>query len=141
MTNDTLKTSKTKESPAAFLNSIEDADRRRDAKAINKLMRDVSGHKPAMWGESIVGYGAYTYTRSNGKEFSFMRLGFSPRKEHVVLYILPGYEDHQVLLEKLGKHKKGKACLYIKRLDDIHLPTLKKLITTGWRDMQRLYPE
>ena len=136
-----LKTKKNKASVAAFLNTVDDPQKRKDAKAVDKMMRDISGHKPKMWGTSIVGYGDWHYKSASGREGDWMALGFSPRKANLTLYIMPGYQfdDMQNLLDKLGPHKTGKSCLYIKRLDDVHLPTLKKIIKEGWKYMQKKY--
>ena len=92
-------------------------------------------------GGSIVGFGEYKYKRSTGSEFSFLRIGMSPRKTSLVIYILPGYSDYSKLLKKLGPYKKGKSCLYIKRLSDIDIEVLKKIIKRGWGEMNEKYPE
>ena len=106
-------------------------------------MRQITGCKPVMWGGSIVGYDTYTYTRKNSpKEYTFFRTGFSPRKNALTIYIMPGYTNHQALLDRLGPHKhSGRSCLYLKSLEDINLPVLKKLITAGYRDMNKQYPQ
>ena len=124
----TPKTQRTKASVAAFLNNIEDPDQRRDAKAVHKLMRAVTGEKGAMWGTAIVGYGSHCYQYANGRSAEWMLTGFSPRQKALSLYIMSGLAKHNSLLKKLGKHKTGKACLYIKRLEDIDLAVLRKLV-------------
>lgn len=134
------KTQPTKQSVSAFLNAIEDLERRKDCKTVAKLMQEITKHKPKMWGTSIVGFGEYHYTYDSGREGDFLRMGFSPRKAALTIYIMPGYTDYSELLAKLGPYKKGKSCLYLKRLEDIHMPTLKKLIKAGWKDMLKLYP-
>jgi hypothetical protein len=141
MANTKLKTSKNNSSVSGFLNSVEDRTRRKDAKAMLSLMADITGEKPAMWGDSIVGFGNYHYRSTSGREGDFLITGFSPRVQSLTLYIMPGYSlsSYQELLAKLGPHSTGKSCLYIKKLDDIHLPTLKKLITRGYRDMKKRY--
>ncbi len=136
-----LKTKVNKASVAAFLNSVKDPEQRKDAKEIDKIMRQITGQKPKMWGTSIVGYGTYTYHYASGQSGDWMRTGFSPRKQALTIYIMPGYSMNMPLLKKLGPYKKGKSCLYIKRLSDIHLPTLKKIIIAGWKDMEKRYPE
>lgn len=143
MTKVELKTKKNNQSVAQFLNSITDQQKRKDAKTIDKIIREITNCKPKMWGSSIVGYGEYDYTYASGREGTWMRLAFSPRQANLTLYIMPGYQfdDMQNLLEKLGPHKTGKSCLYIKRLDDIHMPTLKKLIKQGWKYMEKKYPK
>lgn len=122
------KTQRNKSSVAAFLNAIEDPDRRRDAKTVHKLMKNLTGERPAMWGTSIVGYGSHTYKYADGREGEWMLTGFSPRKQALTLYIMSGIKSGDPLLKKLGKHRTGKACLYINKLDDVELDVLEKLI-------------
>ena len=128
------KTQKTKSSVAAFLASVEDEQRRKDAKAVDKIMRQETGEKAAMWGASIVGYGAY-----EGPTGTWMKIGFSPRKANLVLYIMPGLKEHDALLKKLGKHKTGKACLYINRLADVDEAVLRTLIAKSYAHMVAKY--
>jgi len=123
-----LKTQKNKASVSAFLNSIIDERQRKDAKTIAKIMRDVTGAKATMWGSSIVGFGQYHYKYASGREGDWPLTGFSPRKGNISVYIMDGFKDRANLLKKLGKHKTGKACLYIKRLEDIDLGVLRQLI-------------
>ncbi len=134
-----LKTKKTKQSVSAFLNAIEDEQKRSDAKKLAKLFEEVTGWKGKLWGDSIVGYGDWHYTHGSGCEGDWMAIGFSPRKGNLSIYIMPGYTDFADILKDLGPHKLGKSCLYLKRLDDIHLPTLKKLIKAGVKDMKKRY--
>ena len=94
-----------------------------------------------MWGASIVGYGQYHYKYASGRESDSFRLGFSPRKQDITIYIMPDYTDFAHILAKLGKHKKGKSCLYIKRLSDVNMTVLGRLLKAGWKDMQDKYPE
>jgi len=124
-----LKTKKTKASVAAFLDQISDEQRRKDCQRVLKIMKEATGEQPRMWGSSIVGFGAYKYRYASGHEGEWPIIGFSPRKNDLTLYIMPGFADHTELMAKLGKHKTGKSCLYIKKLDDVELPILKKLIT------------
>ena len=133
------KTKPTKESVAKFLNAIEDQTRRKDSKTVAKLMEEVTGYKPVMWGPSIVGYGSYHYKYTSGQEADWPRAGFSPRKQNLTIYIMGGFDNHQDLMEKLGKHTTSKGCLYIKRLDDIHLPTLKKLVQESVKYVKKKY--
>ena len=123
-----LKTKPNKASVAAFLNGIEDLQKRRDAKAVAKLMKEITGAPARMWGESMVGYGTYHYKYASGREGDWFLTGFSPRKQALTLYIMSGFTQYDGLMKKLGKFKTGKACLYVKKLDDLHLPTLKQLI-------------
>src|SRR5512139_3897502 len=122
------KTQRTRRSVAAFLNTIPDEQKRKDAYAIVDIMRKATKAEPVMWGSSIVGFGAYHYKYASGREGDAPLIGFSPRKQNLVLYILGDFDQRAALLKSLGKFKTGKACLYINRLDDINLPTLRKLI-------------
>ena len=124
-----LKTKKTKASVAAFLDQISDDQRRKDCQRVLKIMKEATGEQPRMWGSSIVGFAAYKYRYASGHEGEWPIIGFSPRKNDLTLYIMPGFADYTELMAKLGKHKTGKSCLYIKKLDDVELPVLKKLIT------------
>ena len=121
------KTKPTKASVKEFLNQIPDKERREDCFAVVKIMEEITGDKPKMWGPSIVGFGSYHYKYASGREGDWPVAAFSPRKKDLTLYLMPGF-DEDPEIEKLGKHSVGKSCLYIKRLSDIHVPTLKKLI-------------
>lgn len=134
------KTQKTKASVAAFLDTIEDEAKRRDAKIIDKLMREVTGDKPALWGPSIVGYGAYNYRTSDGREHAWMLTGFSPRKNALTLYIMAGFSQYDALLQKLGKHTTGKSCLYIKKLTDVDRQVLRELVTRSVQHLRNRLP-
>jgi len=123
-----LKTHKTGASVSAFIAGIKDEDRRKDCKALQALFKQVTGSQPRMWGPTIVGYGQFQYRYRDGKEMEWFLAGFSPRKQNLTLYLMSGYEPFPELMEKLGKHSTGQSCLYVKRLSDIHMPTLKKLI-------------
>ena len=128
------KTKPTDQSVAEFLNKIPDAQRREDCRAVAKIMEEITGSKPQMWGASIVGFGSYHYKYDSGREGDWLVTGFSPRKQDLTLYIMMGFEKHGDLMKQLGKHRAAKSCLYIKRLSDIHVPTLKKLIKASVRD-------
>ncbi len=130
------KTQPTNQSVTEFLNQISDPERRADCFAVAKIMEEITGEKPKMWGPGIVGFGTYRYKYASGREGEWPRTGFSPRKKDLTLYIMMGFERHAELMEKLGKHSTGKSCLYIKRLSDIHLPTLKKLIKIGLKELK-----
>ena len=131
-----LKTKPTKASVTQFLNKIPDAQRREDCFAIAKMMEEITGCKPQMWGPSIVGFGTYTYKYASGHGGDWPMAAFSPRKQDLTIYMMVGFERYKELLEQLGKHRKSKACLYIKRLSDIHVPTLKKLIKASQKDLK-----
>ena len=136
-----LKTQRNRASVKAFIDGVADEKKRKDARAISALMQDITGEKPAMWGSSIVGFGTYHYKYSSGQEGDWMLVGFSPRKDNLTLYIIPGFKDYGELLGKLGKHKTGMSCLYIKSLDDVHVPTLKTLVRQSVRHMKRIVKE
>jgi hypothetical protein len=123
-----LKTKKTKASVAAFLNKIADPQRRKDCQTVLDLMKHATGEEPKMWGSSIVGFGTYHYRYESGREGDWPIIAFSPRKTDLTLYIAPGFEEFESLMARLGKYKTGKSCLYIKKLDDVEVPVLKKLI-------------
>ena len=131
-----LKTKPTEASVREFLNQVPDEERRNDCFTIAKLMEEATGAKPKMWGASIVGFGTFHYKYASGREGDWLVTGFSPRKNDLTLYMMMGFEQHRDLMAKLGKHKTGKSCLYIKRLDDIHLPTLKKLIKQSIKQLR-----
>ena len=132
-----LKTQKNTNSVIAFINSIADDQLKKDCKKLLLLFKKASGMKPKMWGSSIIGFGEYTYYRANGDEGTYMATGFSPRKSGPTIYIMPGYNNYSALLEKLGKYKLGKSCLYLKSLDDVDTSILEKLIKTGLKDLKR----
>ncbi len=135
------KTRLTGESVEAFLDAIARDDRRRDARALDGLLRRITGEVPAMWGPSIVGYGAYHYRYASGREGDFLRLGFAPGDRHLVLYVMPGLDAFDEVLERLGTHRTGVGCLYLRRLDDVDEGVLTELLERAWRAMAERYPE
>lgn len=132
----TLKTAVTKASVPAFLDGIEDEERRKDCKALAKLLRRVTGATPRMWGTSIVGYGSYHYRYASGREGDWFLAGFSPRKQDLTVYVMAGLQGREALLRKLGKHKTGKGCLYLKRLADVDATVLEKLVQSSVEDLR-----
>ena len=130
------KTKPTGESVEDFLNRIPEAERREDCFAVAKIMEEITGNKPMMWGPSIVGFGTYHYKYASGREGDWPMTGFSPRKKDLTVYLMMGYQKHDEMMKKLGKHTGSKSCLYIKRLSDIHVPTLKKLIKTSLKELK-----
>ena len=130
------KTKPTNESVDDFLNRIPEAERREDCFTVAKIMEEITGEKPKMWGPSIVGFGTYHYKYASGREGDWPVAAFSPRKKDLTVYLMMGFEKHKDLMEKLGKHSVGKSCLYIKCLSDIHVPTLRKLIKTSIKDLK-----
>jgi hypothetical protein len=133
-----VKTQKTKASVAEFIAAVDDGAKRADAKAIDKMLREVTGEKPAMWGPSIIGYGSYKYTNTMG-EADWPKIGFSPRKGATVLYIVPSFLASDPLMKKLGKYKNGKSCLYINKLADVDQKVLRELATRSWKHMSEKY--
>lgn len=134
-----LKTRENNASVAAFIAAIEDPEQRSDARKIATMMRAASGSRPRIWGTSIVGFGSYHYRYASGREGDWPIVGFSPRKQNIAVYIMAGFSGSEKLLGKLGKHKTGKSCLYIKRLDDIDQAVLRKLIDESIQTMQKKY--
>jgi len=130
------KTKPTNQSVTDFLNKIPEPERRADCFEVARIMEEITGEKPTMWGPSIVGFGSYRYKYASGREGDWPMTSFSPRKKDLTLYIMMGFEKHADLMEKLGKHSSSKSCLYIKRLSDVHIPTLKKLIKIGLKDLK-----
>lgn len=138
MTNKTVPTNQDVED---FLESLDNDRRKQDSYTLLQMMANASGEPAAMWGKTIVGFGQYHYRYDSGREGDFMRVGFSPRKANLSVYIIPGFSQYQALLEKLGKHKLGKSCLYINKLADVNLDVLQELITASLAEMAEKYPE
>jgi hypothetical protein len=135
-----LKTKLNDASVADFLNSIKDEQVRKDCWTIVDIMQEATKAKPQMWGTSIVGFGSYHYKYASGREGDWMLTAFSPRKQNITLYLYGGFDGRDELMAQLGKHSCGKACIYIKRLSDVHLPTLKKLIKGSVKHMLKTNP-
>lgn len=134
-----LKTKKNEASVEDFLNEIDDEQQREEAKKISEMMRKESKQEPKMWGASIVGFGEYQYKYASGREGDWMRIGFSPRKQNLTVYIMDGFEKYDELMAHLGKYKTGKSCLYIKRLSDIDEKVLKELIAESVKHFNDKY--
>lgn len=130
-----LKTKPTTASVTKFLNGVTDKTRRDDCFAVLKMMREVTKEEPAMWGSSIVGFGRYHYKYESGREGEWPITGFSPRKGDLTLYFMPGFDIAPELMERLGKYKTGKSCLYLKKLADVDSKVLKQLITKAVKKM------
>lgn len=133
------KTKPTRLGVTEFMNSIEDPDKRRDARKVSAMMRKATGSRASMWGSNIVGFGEYHYKYDSGREGDFMITGFSPRKQALTLYVIPGFKTFGSLMKKLGKHKTGKSCLYIRRLSDVDESMLEKLIVASVKLMRKKY--
>lgn len=120
-----------------FLNKVDDEVKKQDSFTLLKLFSQITGEKPKMWGSSIIGFGQYHYKSERSKqEGDWMLTGFSPRKQNLTLYIMPGFADYQGLLSKLGKHKTSVSCLYIGKLADVDLSILENLIRKSFTDMK-----
>lgn len=133
------KTKPTQTSVKAFLDQAAKDERRKDCDVLVRMMKKATGAPPKMWGPSIVGFGSYRYKYPSGREGDWMLTGFSPRKGDMTLYIMPGFTNYGALMNKLGKHKTGKSCLYIKRLADVDVKVLEKLVTESVRHMKKAY--
>jgi hypothetical protein len=133
------KTQATGASVTAFINAIDDKQKRADARKVAALMRKATGKRAKMWGPSIVGYGTYHYKYASGREGDFLITGFSPRKQALTVYVIPGFEHFETLMKKLGKYKTGKSCLYIKRLSDVDEKILEQLINRSVKYMREHY--
>lgn len=135
------KTQPTEQSVIQFLTAVTPDQKRQDAFALLEMMERLSGYQAQMWGPSIIGFGQYHYKYDSGREGDFMRIGFSPRKTNLSLYIIAGVDKHQDLLAELGKHKTGKSCLYVNKLSDVRLNVLEQLIVKALEYMAEKYPE
>ena len=134
-----LKTQKNDADVVEFLNRVENDKRREDSFVVLDLMKDVTGEEPTMWGTSIVGFGTYHYKYASGREGDWMQVGFSPRKQNMTLYIMDGFAKYEELLGKLGKHKTGKSCLYINKIEDVDQEVLKELVKESVEYVSRNY--
>jgi len=126
-----LKTKKTAASVSEFLNAIADEQKRKDCKTVAAIMEKATQSKPAMWGPGIIGFGDSKLQYADGRAIDWMLVAFSPRKSNITLYLTPGAEGYDELLAKLGTHSCSRACLNIKRLADVHMPTLTKLVNAS----------
>lgn len=127
-----LKTKKNEGDVYEFIQSVDDPQKRQDSIELVKIIEDITGHVPKMWGKSIVGFGSYHY-KGKSSEGDWMATGFSPRKQGLTIYLMSGFKGFEGLLEKLGKHSTSVGCLYIKRLDDVDKSVLKKLIKQSYQ--------
>jgi hypothetical protein len=134
------KTQATDQSVGDFIAAIEHPTRAADARVLDDMFRSITGWQPRMWGPTIIGYGQYHYTYESGRSGDCLATGFSPRKANLSLYIMPGYADFQSILDRLGKHKIGKACLYINKLADVDLTVVEEIIRAGLDDLGKQWP-
>jgi hypothetical protein len=133
------KTKPTTRSVTAFINGIDDKQKRADVKKVAAMMRKATGARAVMWGPGIVGYGQYHYQYASGREGDFMVTGFSPRKQALTIYIIPGFKPFDSMMKKLGKYKTGKSCLYINRLSDVDESVLERLISASVKNVRKNY--
>ena len=132
-----LKTKQNDASVEAFLQTVKEESKRKDCEAVLKIMKQATKEKPKMWGTSIVGFGDYHYKYESGRENDWFQVGFSPRKQNITLYLMGGFNGHEDLLEKLGKHTIGGGCLYIKKLEDVDTKVLKKLVSESVKRLKK----
>lgn len=133
------KTQRNNSSVTAFLAALDDPRQRADAKKLSRMMREATGCRAKMWGTSIVGFGSYHYVYASGREGDWPIVGYSPRKQNLSIYIMSGFSGNEKLMARLGKHKTGKSCLYLKRLDDVDEQVLRQLIDKSVHYMRSKY--
>ena len=132
------KTQPTAVDPYEFIKQVDDPQKRKDSEELIALMKKITGKPPKMWGPTIVGFGKYHYKYDSGREGEICLTGFSPRKPNLVLYVGPGMEDEK-LMARLGKHKRGKGCLYIRKLEDIDRKVLHEVVVKSVAEMRKRY--
>ena len=135
-----LKTKATHASVSKFLGAIEDEQLRKDCRTLVEMMEKATKAKARMWGAGIVGFGSYRYTYASGRSGDWMLTAFAPRGKNLTIYVMPGFAGRDELMGRLGKHTCGKSCIYVKRLDDLHMPTLKKLVSESVKYLRKNYP-
>lgn len=133
------KTRPNNASVTSFLEAIDDDIKKQDCFTLLELMKKITGQPPVMWGPSIIGFGSYHYKYDSGREGDMLLTGFSPRKQNLTLYIMAGFDKYENLMQKLGKHKTGKSCLYIKHLSDVNISVLIDLIKASYDHYNRKY--
>jgi hypothetical protein len=135
-----LKSAKNDGDVLSFLESNAEGQKLDDCKQIYALMKEITGEEPSMWGGSIIGYGSYHYKYESGREGDWFLTGFSPRKQNISIYIMAGFDRYPELMDRLGKFKTGKSCLYIKKLEDIDRDILKELVKESVQYLKKKYP-
>ncbi len=136
-----LRTKQNDADVEAFLGAVGNDRRREDSFTVIELMKRITGEEPRMWGTAIVGFGSYRYRYASGRTGEWPRIGFSPRKQSLTVYVMPGFSRYDELLSRLGKHRTGKSCLYINKLADIDMGVLEDLIGSALDAMREKYPE
>ena len=134
------KTVQTDASVLAFIDAVDNEQKRRDSYELIDLLRNITGCNPKMWGSSLIGFGEYHYRYESGREGAFFVAGFSPRKTALTVYIMPGFEKYEELLGRLGPYKTGKSCLYLKNLDAIDRGVLEEIIRDSVEVMKNKWP-
>lgn len=134
-----LKTKENNESVDDFISAVSDETKRNACLKLLALLKKVTAKEPKMWGDSIVGFGKYHYKYKSGREGDWFVTGFAPRKRDLTIYIMPGFSRYDALMEKLGKFKTGKSCLYVRKLADIDLTILEELVEQSVRRMGEIY--
>lgn len=135
-----IKTRETDASVDAFIDGVPNERQRVDSRALVAMMREVTGEEPRMWGDSIVGFGRYHYRYKSGQDGEWPLVGFSPRKQNLTIYIMPGFERYAELLPRLGKHKTSVGCLYVKRLSDVDQDVLREIVRDAAAHMKATNP-
>ena len=136
-----LKTKVTEVDPREFLEAVDPDEKRQDCFWLLEQMEELSGARAKMWGESMIGFGTYHYVYDSGREGDWFEVGFAPRKQNLVVYIMPGFVEYDGLLSQLGKYKTGKSCLYIKKLSDVNREVLRELIEQSLKAMREKYAD
>ena len=134
------KTTETNRSVTAFVNKVENEVKRNDSFKLIEILKSITGFEPKMWGPTIIGFGNYHYKYESGHEGDAPLAGFSPRKDSLVLYFAAEYENRDLLLSQLGKHKSSKVCVYVKKLSDIDIKILQTMIVNSMNYAKKLYP-
>lgn len=132
-----LKTKKTRASVAEFIKGVEDDRVRKECRTVMKIMKEATGAPARMWGPSIVGFGSYHYRYASGREGDWFLTGFAPRKGNLTLYIMSGFREYEGLMKRLGKHRTGKSCLYVKSLEDVDMKVLTDLVRKSVSHMRK----
>lgn len=139
MAKSNLKTTQNDNNVQAFLEGVAHEKRREDSLVVLDMMKNITDQEPKMWGSSIVGFDHYHYKYDSGREGDFFKVGFSPRKQSLTIYVMPGFTRYEELMEQLGKYKTGKSCLYINKLEDVDLDVLRQLIKESYEYMTEKY--
>ena len=135
------KTTETTASVTAFIDAVADETKRDDCRSLIRIMKEVTGYDAKMWGSGIVGFGSYHYKYATGHEGDAPLVGFAPRKNEISLYLYIDFPQKQELLQQFGKHRAGVGCIYVKKLEDIEIPVLKKMIKASMESIRKYFPE